>query len=94
MNHDEFLTLCKNAEKALQEAADGVVEEAIRTHGSVIVWENGAVREIFWNELLEERRKAGERHQIERKPGNRRAVRPHPNPLPEGEGTEQTQPSP
>ena len=36
---------------ALQKAADGVAEEARRTHGSVIVWENGAVREIPWDQL-------------------------------------------
>ena len=35
--------LTRQAEKALQAAANGVVEEARRTHGSIIVWENGAV---------------------------------------------------
>ena len=33
----------EQAEKAMQEAADRVVEEARRTNSSVVVWENGAV---------------------------------------------------
>jgi hypothetical protein len=43
--------LFAQAEKAIQEAADRVVEEARRTHGSVVVWENGAVRRIPADEL-------------------------------------------
>jgi len=41
----------EQAEKAMQEAADGVVEEARRTHGVVVVWENGEVRRIPADEL-------------------------------------------
>jgi hypothetical protein len=40
-----------NAKKAIQEAADGVVEEARRTHRVVVVWENGAVRRIPADQL-------------------------------------------
>ena len=47
----EAETLFAQAEKAMQEAADRVVEEARRTHGSVVVWENGAVRHIPADEL-------------------------------------------
>jgi hypothetical protein len=43
--------LFQQAEKAMQEAADGVVEEARRTHGVVVVWENGAVRRIPADQL-------------------------------------------
>jgi hypothetical protein len=43
--------LFEQAEKAMQEAADGVVEEARRTNGVVVVWENGAVRHIRADEL-------------------------------------------
>jgi hypothetical protein len=43
--------LFEQAEKAMQEAADGVVEEARRTHGVVVVWENGAVRRIPADQL-------------------------------------------
>ncbi len=43
--------LFKQAEEAMQDAADHVVEEARRTGGSVVVWENGAVRHIPASEL-------------------------------------------
>ena len=49
MTKDELLL--EQAEKAMQEAADGVVEEARRTGGCVVVWENGAVRRISGNQL-------------------------------------------
>jgi hypothetical protein len=39
------------AEKALQEAVDRVVEEARRTHSTLVVWEDGAVREIHADQL-------------------------------------------
>jgi hypothetical protein len=38
--------LFEQAERAMQEAADGVVEEARRTHRVVVVWEDGTVRRI------------------------------------------------
>jgi hypothetical protein len=47
----EALSLGQKAEMALQEAVNAVVEEARRTHGSVVVWENGAVRCIPADEL-------------------------------------------
>ena len=43
--------LFKQAEEAMQKAADGVVEEARRTGGEVVVWENGAVRHIPASQL-------------------------------------------
>jgi hypothetical protein len=43
--------LFEEAERAMQEAADKVVEEARRTHGVVVVWENGAVRRIPADQL-------------------------------------------
>ena len=43
--------LFEHAEKAMQEAADGVVEEARRTNGVVVVWEDGAVRRIPADQL-------------------------------------------
>lgn len=43
--------LFAQAERAMQDAADRVVEEARRTHGSVVVWENGAVRRIPADQL-------------------------------------------
>ncbi len=50
MSEEELLL--QNAEKAMQEAADRAVEEARRTHGAVVVWENGAVRRIPADQLL------------------------------------------
>ncbi len=47
----EEQSLGQQAEKALQEAVKGVVEEARRTNGEVVVWEDGAVRHIPANEL-------------------------------------------
>ena len=44
MTEEELLF--QQAEKAMQEAADRVVEEARRTNSSVVVWEDGAVRHI------------------------------------------------
>ena len=38
--------LFEQAERAMQEAADRVVEEARRTNSSVVVWEDGTVRHI------------------------------------------------
>jgi hypothetical protein len=43
--------LFEQAAKAMQEAADKVVEDARRTHGTVVVWENGAVRHIPADQL-------------------------------------------
>jgi hypothetical protein len=43
--------LFEQAEKAMQDAADKVVEEARRSYGVVVVWENGAVRQIPADEL-------------------------------------------
>jgi hypothetical protein len=43
--------LFEEAERAMQEAADKVVDEARRTHGVVVVWENGAVRRIPADQL-------------------------------------------
>lgn len=43
--------LFEQAAKAIQEAADGVVEEARRTGGEVVVWENGAIRHIPASQL-------------------------------------------
>ena len=43
--------LFEEAERAMQEAADKVVEEARRTNGTLVVWENGAVRHIRGDEL-------------------------------------------
>jgi hypothetical protein len=51
MNHDFVLKLHRNTEKALQEAADGVAEEARRTGGEVVVWEDGAIRYITADQL-------------------------------------------
>jgi hypothetical protein len=48
---DDFSTLAETPLKALQEAADGVVDEARRTNSVVVVWENGAVRRIPASEL-------------------------------------------
>ena len=61
MDPNDTKTLHDNALRAMQAAADQAVEDAIRTKGSVIVWENGAVRKIPWYELLEERKKLGEK---------------------------------
>ncbi len=49
MTEEELLL--QQAEKAMQEAADGVAEEARQTHGSVVVWEDGAVRHIPADQL-------------------------------------------
>ena len=43
---DDVQALFRLAEKAMQEAADRVVEEARQTNSSVVVWEDGAVRHI------------------------------------------------
>jgi hypothetical protein len=43
--------LFAQAEKAMQEAADRVVEEAQRTHDTVVVWEEGAVRHVPADQL-------------------------------------------
>jgi hypothetical protein len=53
--------LLEQMEKAMQDAADGVVEEAKRTHGTVVVWENGAVRHIPADELPETKKRSNER---------------------------------
>jgi hypothetical protein len=47
----EEQVLFEQAEKAMQDAADRVVEEARRTNSEVVVWENGAVRHIPASEL-------------------------------------------
>ena len=44
-------SLLQQAEKALQDAVQRVIEEARRTHGTVVVWEQGAVREIPADQL-------------------------------------------
>jgi hypothetical protein len=49
MTEEELLF--RQAEQAMQEAADRVVEEARRTHGTVVVWEDGAVRHIPADQL-------------------------------------------
>jgi hypothetical protein len=43
--------LFKQAEEAMQKAADGVVEEAIRTGGKVVVFENGLLRCVSADKL-------------------------------------------
>jgi hypothetical protein len=43
--------LFSQAKQAMQDAADHVIEEARRTNGEVVVWENGAVRHIPASEL-------------------------------------------
>ena len=43
--------LSQQAEKALQEAANRVVEEARRTQSTVVVWEQGAVHHIPADQL-------------------------------------------
>ncbi len=48
---DQEESLGQRAETALREAVRGVVEEARRTHGVVVVWENGAVRRIPADQL-------------------------------------------
>jgi hypothetical protein len=47
----EEVLIFQQAEQALRDAAEGVVEEARRTNGVVVVWENGAVRHIQAAEL-------------------------------------------
>jgi hypothetical protein len=47
----EEQSLGQQAEKALQAAVKGVIEEARRTNGEVVVWENGAVRHISADQL-------------------------------------------
>jgi hypothetical protein len=44
-------SLCQQARNALQDAADRVVEEARRTNGTLVVWENGAVRHVPADQL-------------------------------------------
>ncbi len=44
-------SLLQQAEKAMQDAVRRVIEEARRTHGTVVVWEQGAVREIPADQL-------------------------------------------
>jgi hypothetical protein len=51
MDRDFVLRLHRNAKKAMQEAADGVAEEARRTGGVVVVWENGAIRHMTADQL-------------------------------------------
>jgi hypothetical protein len=48
---DKEQSLGERAEAALREAARGVVEEARRTHGVVVVWKDGAVRRLPADEL-------------------------------------------
>ena len=43
--------LWRLAEKAMQQAVKGIIEEARRTHGVLVVWENGAVRHLSADEL-------------------------------------------
>ena len=45
--------LLDQAEKPMQEAADRVVENARKTDGTVVVWEDGAVRRIPADQLPE-----------------------------------------
>ena len=53
MNSTEIdaLPLSEKAEVALLQAAQKVAEEAKRTGATVVVWENGQVREIPGSEL-------------------------------------------
>ena len=44
-------SLGQEVEKALQAAVKGVIDEARRTNGEVVVWEDGAVRHVPANEL-------------------------------------------
>ena len=44
-------SISRQAEKALREAVDEVVEEARRTNGTLAVWEDGAVRQIPADQL-------------------------------------------
>jgi hypothetical protein len=48
---DKEQSLGEPAEAALREAARGVVEEARRTHGVVVVWKDGTVRRIPADQL-------------------------------------------
>jgi hypothetical protein len=50
MDHKEQ-SLGERAETALREAVRGVVEEARRIHGVVVVWEDGTVRRIPADQL-------------------------------------------
>jgi hypothetical protein len=50
MTHEDRV-LFEQAERALREAVNGVVDEARRTNGEVVVWENGAVRRIPADQL-------------------------------------------
>jgi hypothetical protein len=43
--------LHKLAERALQEAVNKVIEEARRTDGTLVVWEDGAVKHIRARDL-------------------------------------------
>jgi hypothetical protein len=43
--------LFQQAEKAMQDAADRVAEEARRTNGTVVVWEDGQVKHIPADQL-------------------------------------------
>jgi hypothetical protein len=47
----EEQSLGQQAEKALQAAVKGVIEEARRTNSEVVVWEDGAVRHVPAGEL-------------------------------------------
>lgn len=44
--------LFEQAKMAMQEAADGVADEARRTGGEVVVWQDGAIRHIPASQLL------------------------------------------
>ena len=55
MNPNDKSDLGRLALEAMQAAADGVVEEARRTHGTVVIWEDGAVRHIPADQLPQTR---------------------------------------
>jgi hypothetical protein len=47
----DALSLSEKAKAALRQAARKVAEEAKRTGGTVVVWQDGQVREIPGNQL-------------------------------------------
>lgn len=47
----EEQSLTQRAEMALQEAVNKVIEDARRTNGTLVVWEDGAVRHIPADQL-------------------------------------------
>jgi hypothetical protein len=56
----EEQSLTQRAEEALQEAVNEVIEVARRTHGTLVVWEDGAVRHIPPDQLPPQRKPSPE----------------------------------